>query len=378
MKKVIFLINSLEGGGAERVVSTILNNFVEKYECYLILMQDGIFYELDKRINILYLDRAESSLGLIKFLKLPILAYKLAMIIKKYKFEHIVSFLYRANYINVLSNLFTQHKTIINECSMPSMKCKNGDRFSGKINKFLIKLLYGKSDLCLSNSYVNMMDLKNNFNVNKIGYIYNPLNIDMIKKLSKSSIQTTKKRFTFVTVGRLIESKNHKLIIEAIKDFDVDLWIIGEGRLKLELQNFVESCGLNDKVYLLGGKENPFSYLSKADCFIFGSNYEGFPNVLIEALACELPIISTDCQSGPRELLAPNSDVNFYLKDKIELAKYGILTPIKNIEKMKEAIKLIMNDNKLRQSYKEKTRQRANDFRVEKNIKLYEEKIFAD
>lgn len=61
MKKAAFLINSLEGGGAERVVSTILNNFVEKYECYLILMQSGIFYELDKRINIIYLDKSENS-----------------------------------------------------------------------------------------------------------------------------------------------------------------------------------------------------------------------------------------------------------------------------------------------------------------------------
>lgn len=93
-------------------------------------------------------------------------------------------------------------------------------------------------------------------------------------------------------------------------------------------------------------------------------------------MACGLPIISTDCQSGPRELLSPSSDVNFYLKDKIELAQYGILIPIKNIEKMKEAIKSIMNDDVLRQSYKEKARQRANDFRVEKSIKLYEEIIF--
>ncbi|CUU82610.1 Alpha-1%2C4-N-acetylgalactosamine transferase PglJ %2C CAzY family GT4 [Campylobacter hyointestinalis subsp. hyointestinalis] len=376
MKKAAFLINSLEGGGAERVVSTILNNFVEKYECYLILMQSGIFYELDKRINIIYLDKSENSLGLFKFLKLPILAYKLARIIKKYKFEHIVSFLYRANYINVLSNLFVKHKTIINECSMPSMRCKNGGRPNGMINKFLIKMLYPKADWCLSNSYVNMMDLKNNFDVNKIGYIYNPLNIGMIEKLSKNSIQIHKTRFTFVTVGRLIESKNHKLIIEAIRDFNADLWIIGDGCLKQELQSFIKSCDLNDKVHLLGSKENPFSFLSKADCFIFGSNYEGFPNVLVEALACGLPIISTDCQSGPRELLSPSSDVNFYLKDKIELAQYGILIPIKNIEKMKEAIKSIMNDDVLRQSYKEKARQRANDFRVEKSIKLYEEIIF--
>ncbi|WP_319016516.1 glycosyltransferase [Aliarcobacter butzleri] len=93
---------------------------------------------------------------------------------------------------------------------------------------------------------------------------------------------------------------------------------------------------------------NPFSYISKADCFVFASNHEGFPNVLIEA--CELPIISTDCQSGPREILAPNSDISFQLENNIELAEYGILTPIKNVDKLQEVMNLMINDESLRKN----------------------------
>lgn len=123
---------------------------------------------------------------------------------------------------------------------------------------------------------------------------------------------------------------------------------------------------------MLGKKENPFSFLSKADCFVFSSNYEGFPNVLVEALACGLPIISTDCQSGPREILAPTSNISFQLNDKIEFAEYGILVPIKNVEKLKEAMNLLINDKNLRKEYEEKGNFRANHFRIKKIIKQYE------
>ncbi|WP_066164462.1 glycosyltransferase [Aliarcobacter cryaerophilus] len=376
MRKIVFLINSLESGGAERVVSNLLNNLVNKYDCYLILIHNNIFYSLDDRVKVIYLDEKKELSGIMKLLRLPILSYKLSNIIKENRFEKIVSFLTRANYINILSTIFVKHKTIINERAMPSLQYEYG--INGKINKFLIKTLYKKADLCLANSYGNMIDLKRNFNVIKLDYIHNPFNIEMIEDLSKESIDIDKKKFTFVTVGRLDKGKNHKLLIDAIKDLDTDLWIIGDGELKEELQKYINELNLNDKVYLLGKKENPFSYISKADCFVFASNHEGFPNVLVEALSCGLSLISTDCQSGPREILALNSDVNFQLKDNIELAEFGILTPIKNVEKLKEAMNLIINDENLRKNYEEKAKQRANDFRIEKIIKQYEEIICAE
>ncbi|EFU70277.1 glycosyltransferase [Aliarcobacter butzleri JV22] len=370
MRKIVILINSLESGGAERVVSNLLNDFVDRYDCYLILIHKNIFYTLDSRVKILNLNEQKNLLGIKKFLRLPILAYKLSKLIKEYKFDQVISFLSRSNYINILSNILIKHETIINERAMPSLQYEYG--INGKINKILIKTLYPRACLCLSNSYGNMMDLKNNFNVVKIEYIHNLFDIETIEALSKKDIEFQKKRFTFVTVGRLDSGKNHKLLIEAVKDFNADLWIIGDGELKEGLQKYINELNLNDKVYLLGKKENPFSFLSKADCFVFSSNYEGFPNVLVEALACGLPIISTDCQSGPREILAPTSNISFQLNDKIEFAEYGILVPIKNVEKLKEAMNLLINDKNLRKEYEEKGNFRANHFRIKKIIKQYE------
>lgn len=373
MDKVAFLINSLETGGAERVVSNILNTFVDNYECYLILIHNYQFYELDIRVKIISLEESKDLIGFVKLSRLPILAYKLSKIIKEYKFDKLVSFLTRANYINILSNIFIKHQAIINERAMPSLQYQYG--LNGTINRFLIKALYPKAYLCLSNSHGNMIDLKDNFNVTKVSYIHNPFNLEMVKNMSNQDVEIEKKEFTFVTIGRLDDGKNHRLIIDALKDVDADLWIIGDGELRDEIQEYIKFYNLDKKVHLLGKKENPFAYISKADCFIFASNHEGFPNVLVEALACGLPIISTDCKSGPREILAPNSDVNFQLKDDIELAEYGILSPVKNIEKIKETMNLIINDESLRKNYQDKAKQRANDFRIEKIIKEYE-KIF--
>ena len=204
VKKIAIFINSLESGGAERVVSNLLNLWSKEYDCYLILIHNYKFYELDKRVKIISLEEPKELSGFVKLLRLPILAYKLSKIIQENKFDKVISFLTRANYINVLSNIFIKHQTIINERAMPSLQYQYG--LNGKINRFLIKSLYPKADLCLSNSYGNMMDLKNNFKVTNLDYINNPFNLEIIEIMSKHKIEIEKKE----QVEKIIKKKKTK------------------------------------------------------------------------------------------------------------------------------------------------------------------------
>jgi glycosyltransferase involved in cell wall biosynthesis len=374
-QKIIVLINSLASGGAERVLTTLLNNLVNKYDCYLIFIENDIKYQLDKRIKILHLGENTNNSGIVKFIRLPIVAFKLSKIIKKYKFTRILSLLSRSNYVNIISNIFTKHKILISEHSLPSLQygCSN---LQSKMNIYLIKCLYNFSDEIITVSKYGKYDLEVNFKINsKIQTIYNPIDISFIQKEKNKKLEIDRTKFTFVTIGRLDEGKNQKLLIDAIKSLNANLWIIGDGVLRKELQDYINKLNLNDKVFLFGLQLNPFVYLAKADCFVLASNYESLGMVLIEALACRLPIISTDCLSGPREILAPKSDIHFKLKDKIELAEYGVLTPIKNVAKLRESMSLMIDDKKLRNNYKEKSIQRANYFNIEKIIKQYEDII---
>lgn len=371
--KIVFLINSLDMGGAERVLITLLNELVKEKECFLILIENKLYYELDSRVNIIHLNQDVHSNGLVKLFKLPILAFRLSRIIKKYKFTNVFSLLTRANYINIISNIFQTHKIIISEHSFLSHQYGYND-LKSMINKLLIKQLYKYADSIITVSKSSKYDIEKNFNINNnIQTIYNPIDLEYILEKKEERIDMKLNNFTFITVGRLNEGKNHKLLIDSIKDLDANLVIIGDGELRNELESYVDKINVKNQIIFLGAQTNPFRYLANADCFVFGSNHESLGMVILEALTCSLPIISTDCKSGPREILAPNSDINFQLTDKIELAEYGILSPVKNVEKMKEAMNLIINDESLRKKYQDKARQRANDFRIDKIIKQYEE-----
>jgi N-acetylgalactosamine-N,N'-diacetylbacillosaminyl-diphospho-undecaprenol 4-alpha-N-acetylgalactosaminyltransferase len=249
---------------------------------------------------------------------------------------------------------------------MPSLQYKKG--LQGFINRALIKLLYNKADIIFANSNGNSLDLKENFNIKDVKVIYNIFNIDRIVNLSNRYAILDSSRFNFITVGRLDEGKNHKLLIDAIKEIDANLYIIGDGILKEELQEQITDLKLKDRVFLLGKQKNPYKYISKADSFLFASNREGFPNVLVEALVCRLPIISTDCRSGPREILAPESDAHFQLTDSVEIANYGLLVPVNSKDRMVEAMSVIKNSQKLRESYRKKSLKRAMDFNKDKII----------
>jgi len=361
-KKLSILIYSLAGGGAERVVSVLLSRLQNSFDITLVLMNETIEYDIADGVKVHFLEKSNpKESGLIKLVKLPLLAYKYRSFCKKESIDISLSFMNRPNYINVLSGV---NCAIINERAMPSLQY-GYDSLQSKINKILISSLYKKAFKVLSNSFGNRDDLINSFGVKSVDVIYNPVDIDKINKLASSDIDFDFEPFTFVTIGRLDVGKNHSLMIEAfsrLTNVNTQLLIIGDGDFKDVLQDKINQLGMEDKVVLLGKQANPYKYLSRSDCFTFSSNHEGFPNVLLEALACKLPIVSTDCQSGPREIL----------KD-----EYGILTKVSDVDEFYEAMTRMVEDESLRHKFSSKAEIRVKDFNVDIISAEYEKALMC-
>jgi glycosyltransferase involved in cell wall biosynthesis len=386
---VAFLINSLAGGGAEKVAIRLSEHLPVSA---FILLERDVKYKTDKSIFFLSNHSTKTS-PIIKTLSIPIYAYKLSDFIEKNSL--VVSFLERANFVNIISKLFKKHKAIIS-VHMDQQKGHVGLR---KLNKLLVRILYPKADLIIAVSHGVKESLINlSIEEEKIKVIYNPYPIDEIRELAKEPLGNYEEIFkhpVLITAGRLTKQKGQWYLIRVFKALkekhkDLKLVILGEGELKDYLVKLSEELGLKTyvwdrdalsesfDVYFLGFQKNPFKFMARSKLFVFPSLWEGFPNALVEAMACGVCVASSDCGSGPREILAPNTDFN-YQTQKPEFAEYGVLMPVFEIKYKSanepleereimwvEAIDKLLEDESLRKNYSEKAKQRAEDFSIEK------------
>lgn len=323
--KVFLIIPTLAKGGAERVVANLSHGLSQAgYEVFIIIFSGPVAYPISGQL--INLNISYSSFFKIKILfNLIKIVFSIKALLKQHQPDYLFSFMGFANFASILA---AGNKACVSERIDLS--------HVSKTSKFLSSFLYPKARVVIAVSQALSNKLKLEYQLHRVETIYNPIDFERIDTLKREPIDIN---YPFIlTVGRLVEQKNHRLLIEAYaslfsssKKAIPNLLILGEGTLYHELKNYIKSLGMENHIFLLGNVDNPYKYMHKCSLFVLSSLYEGFPNVLIEAMACEALCISTDCPTGPNEII--QHGVN------------GFLVNNKSAQAIAKAISYILFDN---------------------------------
>lgn len=383
-KKVMFLSAHLSYGGAEKVLSELSCNLPDDIEQVIVLYEKEITYPYKGRL--ISLDSPITSLSFFnrayKFIQR---IFRLKKIIKTENPDCVISFMEEANFINIM----VSENPIVTVHILQSI---NPKRLSSLIAiKLLISVLYNRAKvIAVSKGVKNDLIKKFGVKEEKVQVIYNPVRINETQILSGEKINDDFHENNIpiiATSGRLTEQKGQWHLIRAFsevrKQIPCRLVIMGKGELEGYLKELTRELNLQNDVVFLGWQKNPYKYIAKADVFVMSSLWEGFCIVLVEAMACGLPVISTDCPCGPREILAPQNSGNNQIND-IENAEFGLLVPVcdggfykasdpltKEEGILADAIIQILSNKKLSEHYSKAGAQRACDFDVKKVVREY-------
>ena len=326
--KIAFVIANLNSGGAERAVSNLSVELSKAHDVSVILFDaSDIGYPFGGKIIDLNSHPKESKLG--KLLNVFSRASKLKKVYKEHNFDAIFAFMEGSGIPSLL----------VNKDTIVSVR-NNIEDLPGLYKPFF-PYLYRKAKKVVACSHSIERDLIENYGFKNTTTIHNTVNIELVVDKSKESIEI--ERPYIFALGRLVPQKGFDFLIEAYSNSQakehLDLLICGEGEKRAELQSMIDERGLKDKVTLKGSVNNPFAYYSKTAQFVLSSRHEGFPNILIEALACGSPCISFDCKTGPNEVI--NNGEN------------GLLVEAENVEKLTEAMDKLSSDKALENQFRE-------------------------
>ena len=339
-KKLIMFMPSIEGGGVEKNLFLISNFLATKFNKVSLITISKIYKrKFNKNIQFISLSSdIWDRLGRrFKYFLAIILLIK-----EIFKNNQLIVFSFQANIYSIIVCKIFGIKIISRSNSAPHGWSKNW------IKRIIFKTFLNAADKILVNSEEFKKDLKKEFNVNAT-CIYNPLNKNEIKRKAKKKakkIFNSSKKIKILNIGRFTEQKDQITLLKSLNciknDIDYEAVIIGKGILKSKLENYIIKNKLNNCVKILNFVENPYCLINQADLFILSSKYEGLPNVLLEALVLKRFIISSNCPTGPKEilnngkggLLFKNGDykdlsskIIFYSKNKKKcdkLLKFGI------------------------------------------------------
>jgi glycosyltransferase involved in cell wall biosynthesis len=357
-KRVLFIINSLAGGGAERVMCTLLRASQDELRdsqiSLLLLDREAAMYDVPRWIDVQQLDCRHSLIRSI---------WSVWRALARAKPDLTVSFLTRSNVANIIAGTVLGIPAVISERVNTSSHLGTGA--GATVARLLVKATYPKARRIIAVSQGVADDLQASFGIrrDRMAVIANPIDLEAIRAQADSDTPVPVEGPYAVTMGRLVPNKNFGMLIEAFARAGIagSLLILGDGPERDALTRQVEMLGLGGRVVMPGFSANPFPTLARAAFYVSPSNAEGFPNSLLEAMSVGLPVIATNCPSGPSEVLAdlPRDQVG----PGVTFAPHGVLVAPNDPDAMAQALQA-MADPARRQSYAERAPKRAADFGV--------------
>ena len=343
-KKIIIFMPSIEGGGVEKnlfLVTNYLSNKISKITLITISKKFKNKFNKSIEFKTLNLDLWDRLSRRLK--------YFLALLLLMKEFfldKNRLVFSFQANiYCIILCKLFGV-KIIVRSNSAPIGWSQNS------FKKMIFRIFLNKADQVMVNSLEFKKALKKEFKINA-KCIYNPLNKTEIIQKSKFKSKKyfkSKNKLRILNIGRFTEQKDQLTFLKAlnlIKDkIEYEAIIVGRGKLKTELENFICKNNLKKKIKIVNFLENPYPIIKETDLFILTSKYEGLPNVLLESLSLNKFVISSNCQTGPKEiLLFGKGGLLFQVGDFKELSE-RILFFIKNRNLCNQKLKFAKHELK--------------------------------
>ena len=356
-KKILFIMNSMDGGGAERILIDVLRNFdYDRYEVDLVLIYGvGVYMEdIPSQVNYLGAIYTEGSYIYgnepIIWSEWPNESRAIKQLVKGY-YDTIVSFIegYAARFHKYLLDQSSNNVSWVHidlYVNHWSRECYKSDKEESEVYTLMDKVVF------VSQSALEAFRLFY-YSKDNLIVINNPIDKKRITSLSTEQ-KMSKEDFSFVAVGRLCQQKRYDRMLKAAKIIydrgcNFSLNILGVGELENEIKDLACELEIDDRIHLLGFKRNPYPYIKNADVFLLSSDAEGFPTVICEAMTLGVPVVGTNV-TGTRDLLG-NSE-------------YGILTDL-SPESFAEAMYLLYINTKERAYYADMSEERAKSLSVE-------------
>lgn len=321
--KLAFITNSLGMGGAEKLSAQWIEQFSKTQNLEVYLLENESWYSIPPSIKTtIFTQFTRKTFILFKLLALPVTMFRLFFKLRKQNPDVVVSALELSNIVTlVIAKCLLRKKVILWIHTNPIEQYKGG--LFNKFITFVIRYGYKKADsiVVITSRVKDILHTQFKIPSTKIIHVNNAHLIKQYQINAKEKISVSDKKLfsagiNLVTVGRSNNAKGHWHLVRAFSIVskqipNVKLYIIGEGELLDQTKQLAKNLELSN-ILFLGNKKNPLPYVAEADYFILSSLWEGMPNTLIEALAIGITPISTNCKTGPSELLAQNELINKY------------------------------------------------------------------